>query len=50
MTTTTTTIPAPKLKLTYFDGPWLGEAIRNAFIIGGVEFEDYRVKTKIGSS
>lgn len=39
-----TTTPVPKLKLTYFDGPWLGEPIRNAFIIGGVEFEDHRVK------
>lgn len=40
----TTSTPTPKLKLTYFDGPWLGEPIRNAFIIGGVEFEDHRVK------
>lgn len=34
----------PKLKLTYFDGPWLAQPVRDAFIIGGIDFEDERVK------
>eukprot|EP00042_Codosiga_hollandica_P031583 m.193153 g.193153 ORF g.193153 m.193153 type:complete len:213 (-) comp53680_c0_seq3:878-1516(-) len=34
---------APKLKLTYFDGPGRGEAIRLAFVVGDVEFEDVRL-------
>jgi len=33
----------PKLKLTYFDGPWLGEPIRSTFKIGGIAFEDERI-------
>jgi len=36
----------PKLKLTYFDAPWRGEPIRNAFKIGGISFEDERVQFK----
>lgn len=34
---------APKLRLTYFDGPWLAEPIRNAFLLGDVEFVDERI-------
>ncbi|TMW63552.1 hypothetical protein Poli38472_002493 [Pythium oligandrum] len=33
----------PKLKLTYFDAEGLGEAIRLAFFINGVPFEDVRL-------
>lgn len=33
-----------KLKVTYFDGPWLAEPIRNTFILGGIDFEDERIQ------
>lgn len=41
--TVTTSTPAPKLKMSYFNVPYMGEPIRNAFIIGGIDFEDHRV-------
>jgi len=46
MTTTTTTIDSntPKIKLTYFDIEGVAEAIRLAFILAGIEFEDDRIQ------
>jgi len=36
----------PKYKLTYFNIEGLGEKIRLAFLLNGVEFEDNRVAWK----
>ena len=36
---------APKIKLTYLDTKGRAEAIRLAFVVGGVEFEDERISS-----